>query len=731
LKKVELLSRVSIPPASFATMPQLQTRLDWDVYHVLRKIEEQEENDDKPQLTIYSLSDYIRKSNSSLARVKKKPLEVSIDRALKFWKEEKEGEAEDEDTDMDDTPASSAPASNKHDSDILNKQLVKRWNVAKREYDDSNSAQEREKLSPAKKRKPARSLDRGGGQTEPDSQQPTAGRKKEGPEARKRARPKGYTVEGKETSDLPALGGISDVVADLDNIFSAFASPERPHYDPENSRSVALVLSGPEESGKSSIVKFLARKWKVAVLTVSCGSLAKEDKPERVLQDVLEEARTLGPCMIHLHRYETLWSSADSHHNTHMPSDEPLEDLLSALEADRDSEPPRHTAVIATTNRPEAIPDVFLSSHLIAKHYPLKIPSEQSRQQILKVLAPIRRLPNDFDFAAVARLTHGYLAGDLASLIKEAQFIPRPEGRLIAVDDFKKAMRQYKPVLYRQGFSPVPDVTLDSVGGLEDTVELLRDTILVPIQNPDAVWSNGGQPEGILLWGPPGCGKTLVAQAIANAAQAAFILVNGPELLDKYVGESERKIRALFERARACAPCLIFFDEFDGIAPNRSAAGTEASTRVVNTFLAEMDGAKKRAGVYLIAATNRPDMLDPALLRPGRFSQEVYVGLPTQEERVDIIRKATRDYIPSCTPADLALTEDIAKHEGCNDFSGADIAQLCRRARGVAIKVSGSSIPRLEHWLQALATQAPSVRDIDTYEAMRKNREVGGRRRRK
>ena len=702
-------------------MPTLQTRLDWDVYYVLRKIEDQD--GDKPRLTVYSLSDYIRKSNSSLARVKKKPLELSIDRALKYWKEQKVGrESENEDTDMED-PVTSAP-SPKRDSNVLNKQLVKRWNVPKRDHDDSNSAREPEKMSSTKKRKPARSPDRGGGQSEPDGLQTAASRKKEGFELRKRAKPKGFMVEGKEGSDLPALGGIDDVVADIENIFPALADPGTPYFDPQCNRSVALVLSGPQGCGKSSIVKFLARKWEVALLTVDCHSLVREDKVERVLQDVIEEAQTLGNCVVHLRQYDSLWPSGDSHHNAHTTFEVELKNLLLAFEADRDSPDTRHTAVFATTNRPEAIPEFFLYSHYIATHYPLKIPSELSRQQILKTMAQKYRLPPDFDFAAIARLTHGYVATDLGSLIKTAQIIARPEHRMVDVDDFKKAISRSQPLLYRQGFSPVPDVTLDSVGGLKDAVELLRDEILFPIQNP-AARNKKQQPGGILLWGPPGCGKTFVAQAIANAAQAAFILVNGPELLDKYVGESERKIRSLFERARSCAPCLIFFDEFDAIAPNRSNAGTEASTRVVNTLLAEMDGAKKRTGVYLIAATNRPDMLDPALLRPGRFSTEVYVGLPTEEERVDIIRKVVRDQLTECTPADLAVAEDIARHEWCDGFSGADIAELCSRSSMVALKASSASIPRSEHWLQALSTQAPSVRDIDVYETMRKNRGVG------
>jgi ribosome biogenesis ATPase len=701
----------------------IQSQLEWDVYHIIQKLNDQQEDVDV-SLTLYSVSDYIRRSNSSLARVKKKPLETAIDKALKFWRDQqvKEGMGgKDEDTDMDDGEPAAAPGPKK-DSNLLNRQLVKRWNVAK-VSGDTNGTPKTEKLLPAKKRKPTRSPDRsgGGGPSEPDSRQSVAGRKNEGPEARKKARPRGYTVE--EGPDMPLLGGIGDIITDMDIRFSAFTDPENELAHPQDCRSNVVVLSGPMGCGKRSIVKFLARRWKVPLVTICCQTVAKEDKADRVFQEAREEAQSLGSCVIHLDHYEALWSLGESHQNAQPLSDPALFGLFAGLKADRHAEPPRHTAVIATTRKPEAVPGYFLSSHLGPRHYPLKIPNERSRAEILRALAPDYSISPDFDFAALAKATHGYLPGDFRHLLMDLQVICRSQKRLLTTDAFKTAMKQYLPVLYQEGFSPVPEVTLDSVGGLAEAVELLSDTILFPIQHPDLEINKGRKADGILLWGPPGCGKTYVAQAIANAAQAAFILVNGPELLDKYVGESERKIRALFERARSCAPCLIFFDEFDSIAPNRSSASTEASTRVVNTLLAEMDGAKKRTGVFLIAATNRPDMLDPALLRPGRFSREVYVGLPNEEERVDIIRKTTRDQISHCTAADLDVAATIARHRDCDGFSGADLAQLCSRARLMALKASEvSDIPRQEHWLKALAQEAPSVVDIEIYEMMRQNR---------
>lgn len=214
----------------------------------------------------------------------------------------------------------------------------------------------------------------------------------------------------------------------------------------------------------------------------------------------------------------------------------------------------------------------------------------------------------------------------------------------ITIDDFKEALKHVQPSAKREGFITVPDVTWDDIGSLRDIREELKLAILAPVKFPEKLKILGLQaPSGVLLCGPPGCGKTLLAKAVANEAGINFISVKGPELLNMYVGESERAVRQCFQRARNSAPCVIFFDEFDSLCPKRSDSGEGgASMRVVNQLLTEMDGIEGRLGVFLMAASNRPDMVDPAVLRPGRLDKILYVGLPKTEDRSDILKAQTK-----------------------------------------------------------------------------------------
>ena len=353
-----------------------------------------------------------------------------------------------------------------------------------------------------------------------------------------------------------------------------------------------------------------------------------------------------------------------------------------------------------------------------------------------------------FDFLSIARSTPGYVGADLASLTKEAAACainrallssPRTttttttttvsaslqpnsletatedvSARMAVVEDeekegiekpsppysaselehvsvifadFEAATKIVQPSALREGFATVPSVTWDDVGALKDVGSELEMAIVQPLKRPEVFAAlNLRVPAGVLLYGPPGCGKTLIAKAIANETSANFISVKGPELLDKYVGESERAVRQLFQRARASAPCIVFFDELDSLAPRRgggegsggggSSGSSGVSERVVNQLLTEMDGLESRRDVFVIAATNRPDIIDPAMLRPGRLDKLLYVPLPTPLEREQILKTQTRS-----TPlsSDVVIAT-IAADERCNRFSGADLAALVREA---------------------------------------------------
>ncbi|KAI9481670.1 MAG: P-loop containing nucleoside triphosphate hydrolase protein [Benjaminiella poitrasii] len=274
---------------------------------------------------------------------------------------------------------------------------------------------------------------------------------------------------------------------------------------------------------------------------------------------------------------------------------------------------------------------------------------------------------------------------NISDFIKHKQ--PLTEAQLeslsITSDDFKHALKKVQPSSKREGFATVPDVTWDDIGALQFVRDELRMAVVEPINHPEFFERVGiTNPAGVLLWGPPGCGKTLLAKAVANESNTNFISVKGPELLNKYVGESERGVRQVFARARASSPCVIFFDELDALCSRRDDQQTDASARVVNTLLTELDGVENRSQVYVIAATNRPDMIDPAMLRPGRLDKLLYVELPTPGERLDILKKLSKK-----TPLgpDVSL-EAIANDARCEGFSGADLASLVRESAVASLR---------------------------------------------
>ncbi|VUG17387.1 RIX7 [Brettanomyces bruxellensis] len=306
--------------------------------------------------------------------------------------------------------------------------------------------------------------------------------------------------------------------------------------------------------------------------------------------------------------------------------------------------------------------------------------------------------------------------------------------------DFLSALPMIQPTAKREGFATIPDVTWDHVGALRSVRVELHMAIVQPIKRPDLYRKVGiTAPGGVLMWGPPGCGKTLLAKAVANESKANFISVKGPELLNKFVGESERAVRKVFSRARASVPCIIFFDELDALVPRRDSALSEASSRVVNTLLTELDGLNDRHGIFVIGATNRPDMIDPAMLRPGRLDKTLYVQLPSPDERFEILKTIVRaNHTPVAPSVDLSA---ISRDHRCKNFSGADISSLVKEASvrslkrvffkeiGQGIETVSDSIPAdgivvsREDFESALSAVKPSVSDRDRLRYERLNRQ--------
>lgn len=398
--------------------------------------------------------------------------------------------------------------------------------------------------------------------------------------------------------------------------------------------------------------------------------------------------------------------------------------------------------VIGATNRPDSLDPALRRAGRFDREICLGIPDQGARLGILKTLCRNLMLPEDFSYQQLARLTPGYVGADLMSLCREAAMAAvnrvllearsspqsllqsseepsgitketepgkhKQQGELqqllsllkttkqlteqelaglsILMSDFLDALTRVQPSAKREGFATVPDVTWENVGALQNIREELTMAILAPVRSPEQFRALGlSAPSGVLLAGPPGCGKTLLAKAVANESGLNFISVKGPELLNMYVGESERAVRQVFQRGRNSAPCVIFFDEIDALCPRRSGHESGASVRVVNQLLTEMDGLETRRQVFIMAATNRPDIIDPAILRPGRLDKTLYVGLPCAADRHAILLTVTKGGTKPHLEQDVHL-EEIAFDERCNSFSGADLTALVREASVNALK---------------------------------------------
>ncbi|CAH2041131.1 unnamed protein product, partial [Iphiclides podalirius] len=305
---------------------------------------------------------------------------------------------------------------------------------------------------------------------------------------------------------------------------------------------------------------------------------------------------------------------------------------------------------------------------------------------------------------------------DVLSLLEDSMPYTPEEltGLSIRQEDFTRALKTTKPCAVREGIVTVPDVTWEDVGSLSQVRKDLQLAVLAPVKYPEQLKKLGlAAPSGVLLCGPPGCGKTLLAKAVANEAGVNFISVKGPELLNMYVGESERAVRTCFRRARNSAPCVIFFDEFDALCPRRTSQDHNGAARVVNQLLTEMDGIESREGVFVLAASNRPDIIDPAVLRPGRLDRVMYVGMPARDDRYDILRKLTKEGSRPRLGPDVDLQAIAGLTEG---YTGADLAGLVRAAATNALTshiangtLEGDIFVAFEDFRAALAKCKPSV----------------------
>lgn len=555
--------------------------------------------------------------------------------------------------------------------------------------------------------------------------------------------------EGRVATDLPSSEIPLTTLADMGAIDSLrhdiHALIERPlkHHTIYRSLGIeppkGILLFGPPGCGKTCLVGAIAGELKIPLIKITGPEIvcSMSGESESKLRDLFQMARTNSPCILFIDEVDAITPKRETVQKE--MERRIVAQLLSCID-----EIDSPMIVIGATNRPESIDPALRRAGRFDREICVGIPDVEGRSMILQVVCSKLKIDSNVSFFELASRTPGFVGADLRSLAREAasvaidrilkvsniigsaEFEETLNMTTITQQDFDHAIGCVQPSAKREGFVVIPNVSWSDVGALASVREELLLSVVEPIKNPSLFKHFGiTVASGILLWGPPGCGKTLLAKAVASETHSNFISVKGPELLNKYVGESERAIRQVFERAKASSPCVVFFDELDSLCPRRSGDSESSSARVVNQLLTEFDGLEDRKSVYILAATNRPDMIDPAMLRPGRLDKLLFVGLPDAMDRLDILMTITKN-IPLDGLVDLPR---IATDVKCDGMSGADLKALTREAALLAIKdilrepslKCSSSVVTMAHFHAALENARPSVSRIEaeSYESLR------------
>lgn len=449
-----------------------------------------------------------------------------------------------------------------------------------------------------------------------------------------------------------------------------------------------ILLHGPPRTGKTLLVKALANEVGYKFFTIQGPEIinAFYGESERKLRNIFEEAQKNAPSIILIDEIDSIAPKRDSARGE--LEVRIVSTLLTLMDGLKKS---KGVIIIGTTNRPNAIDPAIRAPGRLEYEIYIGIPDLEGREEILEIHAKRKGMPlQNVDLKDIAKMTHGFVGGDIAFLCREAgqsafrRYLGECQDDFdfsslrVTMEDFKNALDIVHPSALREVSVSVPkDVTWEKIGGLREIKSIIEENIIQGIKNPNIFKEMGIRPaKGILLYGPPGTGKTLIAKALANSCNANFISVKGPELRSRWFGESEERIRFIFDTAGKVAPCIIFFDEIDALAPTRGAGdGTNKLTdSLVNQLLTEMDGIVSTEGIFVIGATNRVELIDPALLRPGRFDYQVKIPLPDKEGRKAIfsihLKKDAR-----CKDIEDSMEDIIKTTDG---LSGAEIEDICR-----------------------------------------------------
>ncbi|MDP1774574.1 MAG: CDC48 family AAA ATPase [Methylobacter sp.] len=459
-----------------------------------------------------------------------------------------------------------------------------------------------------------------------------------------------------------------------------------------------VLLTGPPGCGKTLIARIIAQETDAQFFTISGPEIVHKfyGESEAHLRKIFEEAGRKGPSIIFLDEIDSIAPRRDK------VVGDVEKRIVAQLLALMDGLKSRgKVIVIAATNLPNALDPALRRPGRFDREITIPIPDREGRREIIEIHSTGMPLNADVDLNVIADVTHGFVGADLEALCREAamsalrRLLPEidfsaaelPYDRLAALtvtmDDFRAALCEVSPSAIRELFVDIPDVRWEDVGGLDDVRRRLIESVEWPIKYPDLYLQAGVKPpKGLLLAGPPGVGKTLIAKAVANESGVNVISVKGPALMSRYVGDSEQGVRELFHKARQASPCIIFLDEVDSVVPARGEGATDShvAERVLSQFLSEMDGLEELKGVFVMGATNRADLIDPAMLRPGRFDEIIELGLPDEDARRQILAVHLRN-----KPLGANIrAEDLAAR--CHDASGAELAAVCNRAALAALR---------------------------------------------
>jgi len=487
-----------------------------------------------------------------------------------------------------------------------------------------------------------------------------------------------------------------------------------------------VLLHGAPGTGKTLLAKAVANETNAHFISINGPEIMSKyyGQSEENLRKKFEEAEKNAPAIIFIDEIDAIATKREE------TKGEVERRVVAQLLALMDGLKSRgRVVVIAATNVPNILDPALRRPGRFDRELEIGVPNKEGRLNILKIHTRNMPFAKDVNLKELAAVTHGFVGADLAALAKEAAMIvlrrvlpdlkydkdetlPKDilEKLVVLKKDFRESLRVVRPSALREVFVEVPNVHWNDIGGLEGVKQELKEAVEWPLKHPDSFKRLGVKPpKGILLYGAPGTGKTLLAKAIANESQANFISIKGPELLSKWVGESERAVREIFKKARQTAPTIIFFDEVDSLAPRRGmSSDSNVTERVVNQLLTEIDGLEGMHDIVIIGATNRPDMLDTALLRPGRFDRIILTPVPDFKTRLEILKVHTKD-MPL---KDVDVDELAEKTEG---YVGADVEAICREAAILALRenISAKEVT-MRHFEDALKKVHPSVtKDVE------------------